>query len=404
MAGVVPLWHAEVVVGPLDHRAERVWRYEECTFVSATISAAALAGTLEAGATQSLLADHVTLSFGLNTHCNFQRKPCFAQFDEPRLAWPSVLYTVGLVQPQHQFQPPIGFLIGRGAPAIQAFSVAFRAFFTGNYAYSGANNPALGQLVIRRCDLRGRILGVAVQPTGLEVETDGSMLEKARIELMAVRDRADIEVAHNGATKILLPQGLPEDAWLWLRSDDDWLDYRSLGTWEGGRNQDVRDERSVETALDLAALVAQGESQYLEFKSQLPDNNPPSRRAALKTIAAFANGEGGTVLYGVDDSGTILGLVDGGDRTPDRFNDILRSWTSPMPTCSARIEHSGDRAVLVVEVDGDSGTIHALTVDSDKPEYYVRRGATTFHARPEKLQAIASSQQSHQSRGLRSVL
>ena len=150
---------------------------------------------------------------------------------------------------------------------------------------------------------------------------------------MAVRDRADIEVAHNGATKILLPQGLPEDAWLWLRSDDDWLDYRSLGTWEGGRNQDVRDERSVETALDLAALVAQGESQYLEFKSQLPDNNPPSRRAALKTIAAFANGEGGTVLYGVDDSGTILGLVDGGDRTPDRFNDILRSWTSPMPTC-----------------------------------------------------------------------
>ena len=97
VAGVVPLWHAEVVVGPLDHRAERVWRYEECTFVSATISAAALAGTLEAGATQSLLADHVTLSFGLNTHCNFQRKPCFAQFDEPRLAWPSVLYTVGLV-------------------------------------------------------------------------------------------------------------------------------------------------------------------------------------------------------------------------------------------------------------------------------------------------------------------
>ena len=99
------------------------------------------------------------------------------------------------------------------------------------------------------------------------------------------------------------------------------------------------------------------------------------------------------MLYGVDDDGSVVGLTDAGDRTLDRFHDLLRSWTSPMPICNCRLEMLDDRAVLVVEVEGNKSTIYALIVDADKPEYFVRRGATTFPARPEELQAIVRSQQ-----------
>src|SRR5579864_2675221 len=65
---VAPLWHAEVVVGPVDAGEERVWRYDECTFASAMISAGALAAILEAGATQTLAVGGALFSFELNTH------------------------------------------------------------------------------------------------------------------------------------------------------------------------------------------------------------------------------------------------------------------------------------------------------------------------------------------------
>lgn len=390
--GATPLWRADIIVGPREPEPDRAWRYEACTFASATIASADLAVGMSADSPQNLEVGGVTFFYELQAHLSYHRKPCFAQHDEPPLSWPSVVYTGHLPNQQGQFQPPNGFLVGAGAPAFASFGVAFQAFFTGNYAFSGSSNPLLGQLIVRYCDLRGRITGLSIQPTGLEVRTDGASLNGARIELMATRDRGHVPVVLGGTTAIPLPHGLPEDAFVWLRTDDDWLDYRSLGISFGTRDDDIVDERPVDTAVDLAAQIAQGEGQHLEFKSQLPESTPTARRTALKSIVAFANGEGGTMLYGVDDAGTVVGL-DGADaRTPDRFSDILRSWTSPMPRCHARVEVLEERQILVVDVEPGGGTIHALTVEPDKPEYYVRRGATSFHARPEELQVIAAAQ------------
>ena len=43
--------------------------------------------------------------------------------------------------------------------------------------------------------------------------------------------------------------------------------------------------------------IKQGESEVLEFKREFPDKE----RKVLKTIVAFANGNGGNVVIGVDD-------------------------------------------------------------------------------------------------------
>jgi len=65
---------------------------------------------------------------------------------------------------------------------------------------------------------------------------------------------------------------------------------------------------------EIAALLAAGENAKLEFKSSarwdLRENkkNPAMEQVILKTVAAFLNSEGGTLLLGVSDDNAVLGL------------------------------------------------------------------------------------------------
>ena len=44
--------------------------------------------------------------------------------------------------------------------------------------------------------------------------------------------------------------------------------------------------------------------------------------------------------------------------------------------------------MLIAEISPGNRTLHALVIDANKPEYYVRRDATTYYARPEELATI----------------
>lgn len=68
---------------------------------------------------------------------------------------------------------------------------------------------------------------------------------------------------------------------------------------------------------DLANLVAQGESETLEFKKTTGE-----RVEATKTVCAMLNHRGGVVLIGVTDDGTITGQHIG-DGTIERVVEEL---------------------------------------------------------------------------------
>jgi hypothetical protein len=81
-------------------------------------------------------------------------------------------------------------------------------------------------------------------------------------------------------------------------------------------DQYVRGHRNAEE------LIKRGESKSLEFKSTLRWSLKENRRddkgvthAALKTIAAFLNTEGGDLLIGVADDGSLVGIE------PDQFGN-----------------------------------------------------------------------------------
>jgi len=82
-------------------------------------------------------------------------------------------------------------------------------------------------------------------------------------------------------------------------------------------------------------MIAEGESDGLEFKSTLRwdlkegKESKKLEEVVIKTVAAFANSNGGTLLLGVDDEGHILGLdhdyLSLGEANRDKFERHLRN-------------------------------------------------------------------------------
>ena len=59
----------------------------------------------------------------------------------------------------------------------------------------------------------------------------------------------------------------------------------------------------------LEALVLSGEGPQIEFKIELPAASKEARRRVARTVAAFASGDGGSILFGVrNEDGAVIGL------------------------------------------------------------------------------------------------
>ena len=86
-------------------------------------------------------------------------------------------------------------------------------------------------------------------------------------------------------------------------------------------------EQAEQAELDVSQLVMAGESDTVEFKSTLRFNlhtgkyDPKIEHAVLKTLAGFLNANGGTLVIGVEDDGTPLGLEQDGFTSDDYLDE-----------------------------------------------------------------------------------
>jgi hypothetical protein len=133
-------------------------------------------------------------------------------------------------------------------------------------------------------------------------------------------------------------QCIPEDEELWkIENYERFLEERRKLLAQHLNAFLTRITATAATAapVSLEDLIAEGESDELEFKSTLRWDvkersvNRKLEEVILKTVAAFANSQGGTLLIGVRDDGEVLGLepdyqsLGGGDR--DKFELHLRN-------------------------------------------------------------------------------
>lgn len=110
------------------------------------------------------------------------------------------------------------------------------------------------------------------------------------------------------------------------------------------------------TLQELTQLVALGEGANLEFKRKVPR---PERIA--KELIAFANTQGGRLLLGVDDDGSVVGLRDA-EEEEFVLRRALDGHSDPVVEFSVeRVPVANRRDVIVVHVPESAGKPHFLT-------------------------------------------
>ena len=171
-------------------------------------------------------------------------------------------------------------------------------------------------------------------------------------------------------------------------------------------NEDQTGSTAVETGagedpststLSVDELIKQGEGKALEFKSTLRVNrhtNKPDSAielACLKTIAAFLNTHGGTLVVGVADDLEPVGIEADQFASEDKFllhfSNLICSRIGPEHELhiSPHLEDFQNHRVLVVDCN-PAGTA-AFVKDGKTERFYVRSSAATRELLPSETQA-----------------
>jgi uncharacterized membrane protein YeaQ/YmgE (transglycosylase-associated protein family) len=191
----------------------------------------------------------------------------------------------------------------------------------------------------------------------------------------------------------------------------------AIGVVASAEAYDAR-RRARERDADLEELLAAGESEHLEFKSSARYNrhtkerDPAIELVIARTIAAFANTSGGTLLIGVDDDGQPVGLANdlrfqkGGDL--DRYELWLHDLLARcLGRAALRHVHVGFASVADVEVcrvtvrPADRPFFVRPHVGDKRAQFHVRLGNSSRElAVDEAVEYVAA----HWPRGVRRAL
>ena len=115
------------------------------------------------------------------------------------------------------------------------------------------------------------------------------------------------------------------------------------------------------------------EGMKLEYKEDLDPTDPKDRLALVREVVAMANAEGGRVLVGVGNEGTVIGVpeADGSHWDPAVIGDLLDSFVNPEHV-EVRITFNGEgcpagRTVVEVGVSQHSAPPLVLSKDGNHP-------------------------------------
>ena len=116
-----------------------------------------------------------------------------------------------------------------------------------------------------------------------------------------------------------------------------------------------------------------GETNEYDKKERLEEKRPKSW---CKSVSAFANGKGGTLIFGVADNDTIIGLEDPQD-TAEKISEQIKVKLDPIPLINIRfekiVEEEGKEEKVVLFLDVAEGT--------QTPYYYVGDGNRIAYCR-----------------------
>ena len=148
-----------------------------------------------------------------------------------------------------------------------------------------------------------------------------------------------------------------------------------------------KNRRSTRKETEVEELIDKGESDQVEFKSTLRWNLHAKRidkgveHSALKTIVAFLNKEGGTLLVGIGDDGNVLGIEP--DRFPNEdkyllhFSNLVNDKIGKQHSDYIRwgLREIQDKFILRVDCDPSPNPVFLKAKDGE--EFYIRTGPSS---------------------------
>lgn len=319
----------------------------------------------------------------------WERRDSHARMGYQVFDWPS--YEVQLGQLDNN-EPQRPFLSDTGAPSFMSFYNAAACFFGLGSSSPGGQVPQ--SAVCRWVDRRARINSVGIAEDELRVVVEGDALDGLVVELAgdAPGPIETVTTTQSLATVIFpLPNGLPPGAWVVIRAGSEWLDRRFLAwPWTRGQEPGVTVDVSAKTKLD--AFIAGRENDAVEFKRGIPDDEPTKTRA-MKTVCAFANGSGGSLLFGITDNYEVVGVPEAkASRNIDTLSEMVDAWVEPTPSYGFEVLPIEGTAMVVIELIVSAGS---ALFGSSKPNetrlVYIRHHSRSVPARVREIEGIVQA-------------
>ena len=132
--------------------------------------------------------------------------------------------------------------------------------------------------------------------------------------------------------------------------------------------------------------IIYGESKNIEFKKILPKDSVKY----VKTIIAFANTQGGTIIVGVDDKTREATGVDRDSafQIMDSIANAVADSCMPQIIPNIELQTIGGRTIIVITVAPEANRPYYLKSKGKENGTYIRLAGTTRLAGPEKIKEL----------------
>ena len=153
-------------------------------------------------------------------------------------------------------------------------------------------------------------------------------------------------------------------------------------------------------SIDIDALIAGGESETVEFKAtfwmDLKSNKNEDwiRQASLKTIAAFLNSDGGTLIIGVADDGSPVGIDKetflNEDKRKLQISNLVRDRMGKTVMNNVNLRSVEYKGVGVLAVICSRSDRAIFCIENKEECFYIRSGPSNIALKPSEQDEYTS--------------
>ena len=125
--------------------------------------------------------------------------------------------------------------------------------------------------------------------------------------------------------------------------------------------------------MDIKKLI--GETTEYDKKQSVEIRRPKSW---LKSVSAFANGDGGYLIFGIADDGTVVGLLDA-EKDAEAISERIKARMDPIPEFFLSFEEEENKTLIILKISKGEETPYYYSGDGTL-ETFVRVGNESVKA------------------------